>query len=54
MYQKKCGVIFGFVDENLVEFLDEDTALNTETNQNSSDDDMPIDSFNSKRWDSLA
>ena len=43
MYQKKCRVIFGFEDENLVEFLDDDTALNAETNQNSSDDDMPID-----------
>ena len=43
MHQRKCKVIFGFEDENLVEFHDEDTALNAETNQNSSDVDMPID-----------
>ena len=43
MHQRKCRVIFGFEDEDLVEFHDENTALNGETNQNSSADDMPID-----------
>ena len=41
MHQRKCRVIFGFEDENLVQFLDDDTPLNAETNQTSADD-MPI------------
>ena len=43
MHQRKCRVIFGFEDEDLVEFHDEDIALNGVTSQNSSADDMPID-----------
>ena len=41
MHQRKCRVIFGFEDENLVQFLGDDTPLNAETNQTSADD-MPI------------